>query len=56
MSFVITWVNVAGTLAFVGFTLTLREAVKALLNSDITSSDDAPTLGWLGEPCRKDPG
>lgn len=49
MSFMVTWENVAGTIAFGGFTLTLREAVKALLNSDITSSDDAPTPGWLGE-------
>lgn len=56
MSFMITWENVAGTIAVVGFIFTLREAVKALLNSDISSSDDALTLGWLGEPCRKDPG
>lgn len=49
MSFMITWENVAGTIAFIGFALTLRGAVKALLNSDVTSSDDAPTPGWLGE-------
>lgn len=48
MCFMVTWENFTGSFAFVGITLALRRAVKAL-HSDMAGRDDAQTLACLAQ-------